>query len=180
MKFRHSTLNPQEPAYESIPCEYRVLQQLCEEELVPELFTCTDTGRRLDTYSLVWKRRLQVLFVSMQIYGKEGQFDAARLVDLLGAYESFKVASTSARGSMDAIDLLDASSATALPQGAAPGRYEPGSALHQVRKNAMLPGCDTVKAACWCALMSPWLCGTPVLGTFKHGRPLHSMQDHVP
>ena len=69
----------------------------------------------------------------MQIYGKESQFDAARLVDLLGAYESFKVASTSARGSMDATGLLDAISATALPQGTAPGRYEPGSALHQVR-----------------------------------------------
>ena len=70
---------------------------------------------------------------SLQIYGKESQFDAARLIDLLGAYESFKVASTSARGSMDAIDVTDTGSSTALPQGTAPGRYEPGSALQQVR-----------------------------------------------
>lgn len=75
---------------------------------------------------------------SLQIYGKESQFDAARLIDLLGAYESFKVASTSARGSMDAIDVTDTGSSTALPQGTAPGRYEPGSALHQVR--AASPG----------------------------------------
>ena len=71
--------------------------------------------------------------LSLQIYGKESQFDAARLIDLLGAYESFKVASTSARGSMDAIDVTEMGSSTALPQGTAPGRYEPGSALHQVR-----------------------------------------------
>lgn len=93
----------------------------------------------------------------MQIYGKEGQFDAARLVDLLGAYESFKVASTSARGSMDTIHLLDASSATALPQGAAPGRYEPGSALHEVRRRAVLPRSDVFDAAYWCALILPRL-----------------------
>ena len=79
----------------------------------------------------------------MQIYGKDSQFDAARLIDLLGAYESFKVASTSARGSMDAIDVPDMSSATALPQGAAPGRYEPGSALHQVR-DSVLPACEAL------------------------------------
>ena len=85
----------------------------------------------------------------MQIYGKESQFDAARLVDLLGAYESFKVASTSARGSMSSMDKLDAGSPTALPAGTAPGRYEPqGSAwprvwtaavlLHMLGQSAML------------------------------------------
>jgi hypothetical protein len=37
----------------------------------------------------------------VQIYGKENQFNAARLVDLLGAYETFKEASQSARGSLD-------------------------------------------------------------------------------
>ena len=83
----------------------------------------------------------------MQIYGKESQFDAARLIDLLGAYESFVVASTSARGSMDTTDPKNASSAMALPQGAAPGRYEPGSALHQVR-DSVLPIRNAVKGAC--------------------------------
>ena len=53
----------------------------------------------------------------MQIYGKESQFDAARLVDLLGAYESFKVASSSARGSMNNMDKLDAASPAALSTG---------------------------------------------------------------
>jgi hypothetical protein len=37
----------------------------------------------------------------LQIYGKENKFDAARLIDLLGAYETFAAASRSARGSMD-------------------------------------------------------------------------------
>ena len=86
---------------------------------------------------LLW-RGVALTPVPTQIYGKDSQFDAARLVDLLGAYESFKVASTSARGSMD---VLDVSSATALPQGAAPGRYEPGSALHQVRDAVKMRSC---------------------------------------
>ena len=74
----------------------------------------------------------------MQIYGKESQFDAARLVDLLGAYESFKVASTSARGSMSNMDTLEAGSPTALPAGTAPGRYEPqGSAWPRVQTAAV-------------------------------------------
>ena len=85
----------------------------------------------------------------MQIYGKESQFDAARLVDLLGAYESFKVASTSARGSMGAVDVMDVSSATALPQGSAPGRYEPGSALHEVRHD-ILPRCSAINEPVGC------------------------------
>lgn len=41
-----------------------------------------------------------------QIYGKENKFDAARLIDLLGAYETFAVASQSARGSMDVQHLM--------------------------------------------------------------------------
>ena len=85
----------------------------------------------------------------MQIYGKESQFDAARLVDLLGAYESFKVASTSARGSMSSTEVLDAGSPTALPAGTMPGRYEPQGAawprvwtadvyFHKLGQSAML------------------------------------------
>lgn len=35
------------------------------------------------------------------VYGKEGIFDADRLIDLLNAFESFTVASQSARGDMD-------------------------------------------------------------------------------
>ncbi|CAK0782682.1 hypothetical protein CVIRNUC_005877 [Coccomyxa viridis] len=74
------------------------------------------------------------------IYGKESQFDAARLVDLLGAYESFKVASTSARGSMSSMDKLDSGSPTALPAGTAPGRYEPqGSAWPRGQHNGRTP-----------------------------------------
>ena len=112
----------------------------------------------------------------MQIYGKEGQFDAARLVDLLGAYESFKVASTSARGSMDSAEILDASSATALPQGAAPGRYEPGSALHQVRIYSALPECDAVNASYW---MPSTVVAALVVHCYEcsaHGRALDFMQ----
>ena len=78
-------------------------------------------------------------WLAVQIYGKESQFDAARLVDLLGAYESFKVASTSARGSMSSTEVLDAGSPTALPAGTAPGRYEPqGSAWPRVWNVAVL------------------------------------------
>lgn len=36
-----------------------------------------------------------------QIYGKENVFDADRLIDLLGAFETFREASQSARGNMD-------------------------------------------------------------------------------
>jgi hypothetical protein len=35
------------------------------------------------------------------VYGKEGMFDADRLIDLLNAFESFTVASTSAIGDLD-------------------------------------------------------------------------------
>ena len=37
----------------------------------------------------------------LQVYGKEGVFDADRLIDLLAAFEDFAVASKSARGDMD-------------------------------------------------------------------------------
>lgn len=37
----------------------------------------------------------------LQIYGKEDTFDADRLIDLLGAFETFREASQSARGNMD-------------------------------------------------------------------------------
>lgn len=43
---------------------------------------------------------------ALQIYGKENNFNAARLIDLLGAYETFREASQSARGSMDVADSL--------------------------------------------------------------------------
>ena len=35
------------------------------------------------------------------VYGKNDVFDAERIVDLLGAFESFKESSDSARGDMD-------------------------------------------------------------------------------
>ena len=35
------------------------------------------------------------------VYGKQGIFDADRLIDLLNAFESFTVASQSSRGNMD-------------------------------------------------------------------------------
>lgn len=40
-----------------------------------------------------------------QIYGKHNVFDAERLIDLLDAFETFREASTSARGSMDLADV---------------------------------------------------------------------------
>ena len=61
----------------------------------------------------------------MQVYGKENKFDAARLIDLLGAYETFAVASTSARGSMDE---EDGSSAAALQPRSA-GAASPSGSL---------------------------------------------------
>ena len=72
----------------------------------------------------------------MQIYGKENKFNAARLIDLLGAYETFREASQSARGSLDAESfpgsLPEASSSTASPaptNGASShGSYSPMSA----------------------------------------------------
>ena len=85
----------------------------------PECTNAKHSGSVVTSYS-----------TAVQIYGKESQFDAARLIDLLGAYESFKVASTSARGAMDSVDM---SSPTALLQSTAPGRYEPqGSAWPRV------------------------------------------------
>ena len=38
---------------------------------------------------------MRALLWSLQIYGKENKFNAARLIDLLGAYETFAVASRS-------------------------------------------------------------------------------------
>ena len=37
----------------------------------------------------------------LQIYGKDNVFDADRLIDLLGAFETFREASQSGRGNMD-------------------------------------------------------------------------------
>ncbi len=44
------------------------------------------------------------------VYGKSGVFDADRLIDLLNAFESFSVASRSARGDLTLDDLAAASS----------------------------------------------------------------------
>ncbi len=60
------------------------------------------------------------LFTWLQIYGKENHFNAARLVDLLGAYETFKVASNSARGSLD--------EGRGMPAVAVPGAAATGAA----------------------------------------------------
>eukprot|EP01023_Acetabularia_acetabulum_P028063 TRINITY_DN26537_c0_g1_i1.p1 TRINITY_DN26537_c0_g1~~TRINITY_DN26537_c0_g1_i1.p1 ORF type:complete len:789 (-),score=150.48 TRINITY_DN26537_c0_g1_i1:420-2786(-) len=43
------------------------------------------------------------------VYGKNKVFDAERLIDLLSAFESFKVASTSARGEMDSLAVQQSS-----------------------------------------------------------------------
>lgn len=66
----------------------------------------------------------------MQIYGKENQFNAARLVDLLGAYETFKEASQSARGSLDAgkgVPAVAVPGAAASPSDSAGGPTQHGS-----------------------------------------------------
>jgi aarF domain-containing kinase len=44
------------------------------------------------------------------VYGKQGVFDADRLIDLLNAFESFTVAAQSSRGDMDQQQLAAASS----------------------------------------------------------------------
>lgn len=41
------------------------------------------------------------LLSSHQVYGRDTVFDADRLIDLLDAFETFTVASRSARGDMD-------------------------------------------------------------------------------
>ena len=41
----------------------------------------------------------------LQIYGKENVFDVERLIDLLGAFETFREASQSARGDLDSSEL---------------------------------------------------------------------------
>jgi aarF domain-containing kinase len=52
------------------------------------------------------------------VYGKQGIFDADRLIDLLNAFESFTVASQSSRGDMDQ-QLLAEEQASARRQAAA-------------------------------------------------------------
>lgn len=79
------------------------------------------------------------MLFALQIYGKENKFNAARLIDLLGAYETFREASQSARGSLDqegglpsAALLVSASSSSGRPalEGTASihGSYRPISA----------------------------------------------------
>ncbi|BDA45558.1 Uncharacterized protein sll0005 [Coccomyxa sp. Obi] len=78
--------------------------------------------------------RLQAALQYM-IYGKENTFNAVRLIDLLGAYETFREASQSARGTMEEADSLAGLPQTistgltaSLPPGGGPtnhGSYRP-------------------------------------------------------
>jgi len=61
-----------------------------------------------------------------QIYGKDDVFDVERLIDLLSAFETFREASQSARGNLDASGV--AAAATPAPDAGRPAFGPPSTA----------------------------------------------------